>query len=108
MADQYKILEQRQAFNSALAATATETVINGTLSVDFYNHLEVLNTDAVKIRIRLDRDSTRVYFVEAKTGFILPVEEGQQFRSVEQINEDAAAAETANTILFKAMYKVKV
>jgi len=105
MPTEYNILEQAQAFNTGIAAAASEVPITGTTKVNTFNHLEILNSDVVKIEIRLDADSSKAYFIEAKTGFVLDVSEGQQFRSVQQFNRDAAAAETVNLILFKAMHK---
>lgn len=105
MPQNYIITEQSQAKNTAIAAAGNEVVITGTQRVDYFNHLEVLNSDNVKIEVRLDSDSTRAYFIEAKTGFVLDVAEGQKFSSVQQFNRDSAASEVADLIIFKAMRK---
>lgn len=103
---QYTIQEQQQALNTGIAAADNETPISATQRVDAYNHLEIINSDNVKIEIRLDSDANRAYFIEAKTGFVLDVSEGQRFTSIQQFNRDAAAAQVAGLIQFKAMKKV--
>lgn len=105
---QYDIVEQQQVVNTAIAAAANEIVITATDRVDAYNHLEIINSDNVKIEIRLDADVQRAYFIEAKTGFVLDVSEGQRFTTLQQLNCDAAAAEVAGLIQFKAMKKIAV
>jgi len=106
MADSFEIVEQQNVTNpTALAATAQEVVITGTRNVPYYNHLEVYNGDAVKIRVRLDNDTSRIYDVESKVAMVMDVSEGQQFNQVVQVNQDAATAEVAGTIIFKAMHK---
>lgn len=106
MATDYEVTEQQQAVNTAIIAAASEVVISGTQRVDHYNHLEVINQDAVQLKISLDSDANRTYTIGAKTGFILDASEGQFFNSVLQTNNDAAAAETAGAILFKAFKKI--
>jgi len=104
----YEIREQQQKFNTAVAASDSEVVITGTLGCDSYNHLEVLNSDAVGIQIRLDNDSNRAYNINAQTGFILDVAEGQSFKQVMNVNLDTVTAQTVDKILFKAFKKVEV
>lgn len=104
----WRIVEQKQAFNTAVDAAGREQIIAGTYNVDAYNSLEVMNSDAVGIQILLDNDSTRAYNIDSKIGFILKPEEGQVFKTVVQVNRDGVTAETANAILFKAMKKVEV
>lgn len=104
----YTITEQKQAFNTGIAASAKEEIITGTNNVDAFNHLEVINGDAVAIQIRLDSDTTRSYNIAASTALVIDVSEGQIFKNVLQVNLDTVSAETANAILFKAMKKVEV
>ena len=108
MADSYQTTEQVQGKNTNIAAAAGENPITATQRSPFFNHLEVVNSDNVKIEVQLDGDSTRAYFIEAKTAFILDVSEGQRFTFVRQINRDASTSQTADLIIFKAMHKVRV
>jgi len=110
MADSFKILELKTAVNTAVAGggTAQEVVISGTDTMPYFNHLEVFNVDVVKITVKLDNDSTKVYTIPQNTSFILDVTEGVHFTGVAQINTSTTTAETAGAILFKAMYKQRV
>lgn len=100
-----KILEYKQATNTALAAAGSEFPITSTNNVDFYNELQVINGDAVTIRISLDNDSMRIYDVLSKTSMTIAAEEGLKFTKIKQTNQDAATAETAGAILFVAIKK---
>lgn len=97
---QWKIEELQQATNTAIAAAASEQVIANTQRVDSYNALTIINGDAVEIVIYLDNDTTRPIKVLPKTAGVLAPEEGRKFHQVVQLNNDAAAAETAGAILF--------
>lgn len=90
--------------NTAIAAGASEQLISGTLRVDAYNKLLVVNRDAVDIRIEF----SPVDYVEVRAGgsLILEPDEGKHFTSVTQTNLDAAVAETAGAITIRVVKAV--
>jgi len=103
---QYKTEEIQQVTNTAIAATTSEQVLAGTLRVNAYNALTIINADNVEIEVLLDNDTTQPIKVLPKTAGILAAEEGRFFHTIVQVNKDAAAAETAGKITFTASYQV--
>ena len=106
----YNIIERKTAVNTAVAAGGTnqEIVIAGPDYVQEFNSLEINNTDAMQIQIKLDNDPTKTYLVQSNLIWTLRPEEGIRFRSVAQVNTSAGTAETAGAITFIAFNKREV
>ncbi|MBI2652107.1 hypothetical protein HYX00_01460 [Candidatus Woesearchaeota archaeon] len=110
-----KVIQSSSAKNTAVAAGASERVINAPTyaskgGYERWNSLEVYNRDNVAIEIRLDEQTsgTKVFQIPANTIFVLEHDEGIEFDTVDQANLDGATAETANKIFFKASVKKEV
>ena|SRR3989338_6362100 len=111
-----KVIESASAKNTAIAAEASERVVNAPTYARKgegyvrWNSLEAYNRDNVAIEIRLDEQTsgTKVYQIPANTIFILEHDEGIEFDTVDQANLDGATAEVADKIFFKASVKKQV
>ena len=110
-----KVIQSSSAKNTAVAAGASERVINAPTYASKggyarWNYLEVYNLDNVPIEVRLDGQTsgTKVYQIPANTIMVEEHTKGIEFDYVDQANLDGATAETADKIFFKASVKKQV
>jgi len=107
MNSSWKEVESGYVENTAIAAAATEQIVADTSRVTRgFNRLEILNNDAVAIKVILDggdqtSGSSRVFQIPSKASFTLEPDEGIWFKQIVQQNIDAAAAEVAGAITFR-------
>lgn len=106
----WKEVASDSAFNTAIAAAATEKFQSTDSRVQNFNRLEISNRDAVDIQIQLNGQTTkgRIFEIPAGSMFTIEPDEGIWFAWVVQQNIDAATAETANKILFRWANCVKI
>lgn len=102
----WKELYTNSARNTGIAAAAAETISDSLQNLDRhapFNFLLVENNDAVDIEIYLDgiEDSGRAFIIPVGSLLKLGPDDGIKFSFIKQKNIDAAAAETANKILFR-------
>jgi len=111
---QFNEVYSQNAFNAAVAATASETItdtIGNRRQFGPFNKLIIKNRDAVAIAIKLDGLSTAGHLFEMAAGdtLILSQEEGDpEFSFIVQTNLHATTAQTANAILFRWAKIIKV
>jgi len=111
---QFNEVYTSDAFNTAVAATASETItdtIGNRRQYAPFNKLFVKNRDAVAIKIELDGLATPGFRFELAAGetLILSPEDGDpEFSYIKLTNLDSATAETANTILIRWAKAIKV
>jgi len=94
------------AFNTAVAASGTETIQSlkaNQIQYAPFNRLLVNNRDDVPIKVELDGLSTagNVFELEPKDVIVIEPSDGITFSFLFVTNLDSATAETANKILFR-------
>ena len=94
------------AYNTAIVATAKEAIISTKENRAFhapFNRLLIHNRDTVDIKINLDglASAGKIFELSAGETILIEPEDGVTFDFLTQTNLDAAAAETANKILFR-------
>jgi len=97
--------EVQVGVNTAIAAAASERLINGTQRVDAYNKLLLVNRDSVDIRVYFSPAD----YTDVRAGGSLVVEpdEGKFFTSVTQENLDGSVAQTAGRITVRVAKAVR-
>lgn len=118
MTDQWKIIEQAGALNTAIAATATEQLVARPTKAPYFNFLIVQNFDpAVDTQILLDSGNSatqaatlgKLFRAQFNGGtVVIEPQDGFQFSQVVARNPDSAAAQTVSTISYQWGYKERV
>lgn len=104
----WKTIFEDSKFNTAVAASGTETISSSASNKAIYgsfNQLTILNNDAVDVKLRLDSTGQdiagKVIVVPAATIAGITPEEGKYFSQFEVVNLDGSTAEIANKILYQ-------
>lgn len=107
LTQEYEILYQASAYNTAVAAGAKEAILDTPSNMRQYgqfNMLYVKNRDAIDVKIVLDDNANltgNIFELAAGDTLILEPEDGFRFSFISQTNLHASTAETANKILFR-------
>lgn len=105
-------IESVSALNTAVAASGAEILnfIGTARLTQNFNKLNVLNRDAVPVRVDLSNGAllSGKFFDVAQNGGSISIspEDGLLFSNIKITNLSAVTAEVANQILFRAAYAV--